>query len=251
MRINEWYYRYFQKSVDYSSSSFIFLFIVMLIEQLPLFILNISISDLIKNYLTTSILQIKDIESTLFFKISLFHKMYPLISFQKKDNILNNGMIPLIANAVFSIIFLSLPFVFEYLEDSIIVSSDDYFKQLYGQSDVYNTFHAICSYYPFMTYRDDKILIKEVAYRLNNLNDQMENNLQSLYEINISNDMIDLFVILMMLFRPIRRYESDKVYLRFIESISRRYNIIIYAYLIVNSIFELMLFFLIKQYIQY
>ena len=70
------------------------------------------------------------------------------------------------------------------------------------------------------------------------LNTAVVHTFEDLYAINISRDLFDLYLCILLFYRPIRNYESAYVFLDFIDNITDSYTIVIYTYLVLNTFFE-------------
>ena len=98
-----------------------------------------------------------------------------------------------------------------------------------------------------MAFKNDKVIIKEAIYRLMKLNNNMIYNFESLYKLNTSQDFTHIYIILLLIYRPIRHYESTNLFLTFIQKLSKSYKIVIYSFLVFNSILEVFLFVLLER----
>ncbi len=120
---------------------------------------------------------------------------------------------------------------------------------VFGSSFIFESFEEICRLFSFMAYKDDKLLVKEAVYILMKINNEMIFSLDELYNISLSNDMVEIFILLLTLYRPIRHYESVTAFLMFINKVRESYNSVIYSYLVMNILFEIVIFFLLQRYI--
>ena len=117
---------------------------------------------------------------------------------------------------------------------------------VFGSSFIFESFEEICRSFSFMAYKDDKLLVKEAVYILMKINNEMIFSLDELYNIS---DMVEIFILLLTLYRPIRHYESVTVFLMFINKVRESYNSVIYSYLVMKILFEIVIFFLLQRYI--
>ena len=133
------------------------------------------------------------------------------------------------------------------LNDTFINSMINYYSPQYGINFTYDSLGKICSYYNFMAFKNDKVIIKEAIYRLMKLNNNMIYNFESLYKLNTSQDFTHIYIILLLIYRPIRHYESTNLFLTFIQKLSKSYKLVIYSCLVFNSILEVFIFVLLER----
>lgn len=133
--------------------------------------------------------------------------------------------------------------------DTIIEGMKAYYTEDYGETFIYETMENICSYYTYMVYMDDKILMREMIYQLFKINNNMIHSYEQLFQVSMSQDFLDSFLSLLLIYRPIRHYAGTTVFLGFIAQLSVSYTKVIYSYLIVNSLFEILLFLVLKFFI--
>lgn len=165
--------------------------------------------------------------------------MRDLAMVEKEENVYQS-----LINPLRSVIDLNCSTFYRKINDTLIEGMIDTFDEAY----IYELFEKICSYYQIMEHKHDKLLLKEIIYRLMIFNNNIIYTPQKLYTINSSQDFRDLYVIIQMIYRPIRHYESTEVFLSFINKVSHTYKVVIYSYLVVNSVFEILLFVLLKKY---
>ena len=72
MNINELYYSYFQLSIDYHPTSLIVQIIIFILEQFPLYCLNLAISNALFSYIHTNTLNKDNILKSYYYKASIF-----------------------------------------------------------------------------------------------------------------------------------------------------------------------------------
>ena len=133
--------------------------------------------------------------------------------------------------------------------DTIIEGMKDHYAEEYGENFIYETMENICSYFTYMVYMNDKVLMREMIYRLFKINNNMIHSYEKLYQISMSQDFLDSFLSLLFIYRPIRHYAGTTVFLGFIAQLSASYTKVIYSYLIVNLLFEILLFVVLKVFI--
>ena len=124
-----------------------------------------------------------------------------------------------------------------------------HYAEEYGENFIYETMENICSYFTYMVYMNDKILMREMIYRLFKINNNMIHSYEKLYQISMSQDFLDSFLSLLFIYRPIRHYAGTTVFLGFIAQLSASYTMVIYSYLIINLLFEILLFVVLKVFI--
>lgn len=72
MNINELYYSYFQLSIDYHPTSLIVQIIIYILEQFPLYCLNLATSNALFSYIHTHTLNKDNILKSYYYKASIF-----------------------------------------------------------------------------------------------------------------------------------------------------------------------------------
>lgn len=72
MNINELYYSYFQLSIDYHPTSLIVQIIIYILEQFPLYCLNLATSNALFSYIHTNTLNKDNILKSYYYKASIF-----------------------------------------------------------------------------------------------------------------------------------------------------------------------------------
>ena len=72
MNINELYYSYFQFSIDYHPTSLIVQIIIYILEQFPLYCLNLATSNALFSYIHTNTLNKDNILKSYYYKASIF-----------------------------------------------------------------------------------------------------------------------------------------------------------------------------------
>lgn len=72
MNINELYYSYFQLSIDYHPTSLIVQIIIFILEQFPLYCLNLATSNALFSYIHTNTLNKDNILKSYYYKASIF-----------------------------------------------------------------------------------------------------------------------------------------------------------------------------------
>ena len=72
MNINELYYSYFQLSIDYHPISLIVQIIIFILEQFPLYCLNLATSNALFSYIHTNTLNKDNILKSYYYKASIF-----------------------------------------------------------------------------------------------------------------------------------------------------------------------------------
>lgn len=133
------------------------------------------------------------------------------------------------------------------LNDSCINTMKEYYTPQYGVNFTYDALAKICTFYNFMSFKNDKVMVKEAIYRLMKLNNDMIYTFENLYKLNTSKDFTQIYIILLLIYRPIRHYESTNLFLTFIQKLSKSYTIVIYSFLVINSIFEVFVFVLLER----
>ena len=108
--------------------------------------------------------------------------------------------------------------------------------------NVINNLGLICERYEYLSHSHDKNMIKQVLYRIFDIKDKIIFTFDELYKINTSKEIFDMYLILLTVYEPIRNYESTVIYNDFIKGITNRNNMIIYSYLVVNILFEFVIF---------
>lgn len=145
------------------------------------------------------------------------------------------------------IIDLSCETVLFQAEDSILTDMTEKYQNL--GINIKTEFGKVCTYFDFTEYKNDKIYIREILYRIKQLNTALVHTFEDLYNINISRELYDLYLFILMFYRPVRNYESCNVFLDFINNITYSYTIVIYTYLVFNTFFELVIFLLLKYFV--
>lgn len=143
-----------------------------------------------------------------------------------------------------TIIDLSCNTMLHQVKDLVLADMDAIEK--YQDFDIKTELGKVCTYYDFTEYKNDKIYIREILYRVKQLNTVIVHTFEDLYAINISRDLFDLYLFILLFYRPVRNYESAYVFLDFIDNITDSYTIVIYTYLVLNTFFELAIFLLLK-----
>ncbi len=72
MNINELYYSYFQLSINYHPTSLIVQIIIYILEQFPLYCLNLATSNALFSYIHTNTLNKDNILKSYYYKASIF-----------------------------------------------------------------------------------------------------------------------------------------------------------------------------------
>ena len=72
MNINELYYSYFQLSINYHPTSLIVQIIIFILEQFPLYCLNLATSNALFSYIHTNTLNKDNILKSYYYKASIF-----------------------------------------------------------------------------------------------------------------------------------------------------------------------------------
>lgn len=72
MNINELYYSYFQLSIDYHPTSLIVQIIIYILEQFPLYCLNLATSNALFSYIHTNTLNKDNILKSYYYKAYIF-----------------------------------------------------------------------------------------------------------------------------------------------------------------------------------
>ena len=72
MNINELYYSYFQLSIDYHPTSLIVQIIIFILEQFPLYCLNLATSNALFSYIHTNTINKDNILKSYYYKASIF-----------------------------------------------------------------------------------------------------------------------------------------------------------------------------------
>lgn len=72
MNINELYYSYFQLSIDYHPISLIVQIIIFILEQFPLYCLNLATSNALFSYIHINTLNKDNILKSYYYKASIF-----------------------------------------------------------------------------------------------------------------------------------------------------------------------------------
>lgn len=170
--------------------------------------------------------------------------MVDLAMVEKRENPYQSKIIPLR-----NMMELNCSKFYKELNDTILEGMSDYFSEEFDEFYIYYIFEKVCSFYKFMEYKHDKIMMKEVIYRLMTINNNMIHKFENLYSINISENFINIYIIVLMIYRPIRHFESTQIFLSFINKVSHSYTQVIYSYLVVNSLFEILLFAILRIFV--
>ena len=72
MNINELYYSYFQLSINYHPTSLIVQIIIYILEQFPLYCLNLATSNALFSYIHTNTFNKDNILKSYYYKASIF-----------------------------------------------------------------------------------------------------------------------------------------------------------------------------------
>jgi hypothetical protein len=115
--------------------------------------------------------------------------------------------------------------------------------------NVINNLGLLCERYEYLSHSNDKNMVKQVLYRIFDIKDKIIFTFDELYKINTSKEIFDMYLILLTVYEPIRNYESTVIYNDIIKGITNRNNMIIYSYLVVNILFEFVIFFLLKKFV--
>lgn len=151
-----------------------------------------------------------------------------------------------------NILDLNCSTLFFNLPERIITIMKGIYQERYEDEKgeiVFGSLGKICSHFEFTKYKNDKLWIKEIIYRISNLNDKLIYTYEGRYEMNKSKEFLELYFIILFLFRPVRNYESTSIFLLFIRKVTHNYNIVAYTYLVLNVIFEIVLFWILRKYI--
>ena len=107
----------------------------------------------------------------------------------------------------------------------------------------------LCNGLEVLKYKDEKYILKDILYRLIELSNELNEatTYDELYEINAEENVFDYFVLILLFYRPIRNYQSRYVSPVYISVINADYSKLIYSFLIVLFVFEVSLFFIIKE----
>ena len=109
--------------------------------------------------------------------------------------------------------------------------------------DVVNNLVLLCESFDFMRFKDDKLLIKDIIYKLNYFLSLFNaNTLDRNFALGKTEPVFNLFVEVLVLFRNIRNYESSTLFPTFLDNVNHKYNLLIYSYLILIIVFEISLF---------
>jgi len=109
---------------------------------------------------------------------------------------------------------------------------------------------AICELYPFMSSNRIDSVFGEISYNSLLLYNTFKTSNKTYKDINDVHDSFkfyDVFLVLLMIFRPIRKYSSDYVYENIILMSSANYLVFTIVYLILNIIVDLMIFYVINS----
>ena len=142
---------------------------------------------------------------------------------------------------------LSCDTIYSTFDDYLYKGLHDWHYNYTGQNDLYEILGKIFCSFPFSSYKDDKIWLKELIYRAVKLNGQIEHSFQSLYNVTISQEMFEFDLLTLLYFRPVRNYEATKAFLKSVDELTQKYNIVVYSYLIINTCCEIILFFVLKK----
>lgn len=149
------------------------------------------------------------------------------------------------------IIELNCDTYLDIVQDEFIIK----IQELYDNEDSYpkikvkENLSLLCNTYEYLSHDNDKNMINQVLYRLYDIKDRIIYTFEELYKINTSKEIFDMYLILLTVYQPIRNYESAIVYNDFIKAITHRNDVIIYSYLVINIIFEFIIFILLKKFV--
>jgi hypothetical protein len=143
---------------------------------------------------------------------------------------------------------LSCDNIFKLLKDDylFIIMKDWYNKVVQNDTLEYSLGKLFCTF-PSSKYKDDKMWIKDIIYRGIKLNSQVQHNIDTLYRLTISQEIFEMYLLVLLIYRPLRNYESTYSFLDSVNSITYKYNIVIYTYLVINTFFEVILFYVLKM----
>ena len=143
---------------------------------------------------------------------------------------------------------LSCDNIFKLLKDDylFIIMKDWYNKVVQNDTLEYSLGKLFCTF-PSSKYKDDKMWIKDIIYRGIKLNSQVQHNIDTLYRLTNSQEIFEMYLLVLLIYRPLRHYESTYSFLDSVNSITYKYNIVIYTYLVINTFFEVILFYVLKM----
>ena len=163
---------------------------------------------------------------------------------EKEESFRQNKITPLR-----DIINLSCDTLLNNVDDQILHDMISLFADKYKDINLYNELAKICKYYDFMEYKNDKIFIREILFRAMELNNALVHSIDNLYQINISRKLFDIYLFILLFYRPLRHFESSSIYLNVINNTTDTYNIVIYTFLVIHTIFEILLFILLRKFV--
>ena len=163
---------------------------------------------------------------------------------EKEESFRQNKITPLR-----DIINLSCDTLLNNVDDQILHDMSSLFADKYKDINLYNELAKICKYYDFMEYKNDKIFIREILFRAMELNNALVHSIDNLYQINISRKLFDIYLFILLFYRPLRHFESSSIYLNVINNTTDTYNIVIYTFLVIHTIFEILLFILLRKFV--
>ena len=163
---------------------------------------------------------------------------------EKEESFRQNKITPLR-----DIINLSCDTLLNNVDDQILHDMISLFADKYKDINLYNELAKICKYYDFMEYKNDKIFIREILFRAMELNNALVHSIDNLYQINISRKLFDIYLFILLFYRPLRHFESSSIYLNVINNTNDTYNIVIYTFLVIHTIFEILLLILLRKFV--
>jgi len=145
---------------------------------------------------------------------------------------------------------MNCTFIYENLNDSILFDMYNSYSNSSSSSELKLSLTEICKSYAFMKTDLIDSVFDEISYNtfhLYNLYDSSSKTINDVRIIHENNMFYDVFLVLLIIFRPIRKYSSDFVYENIILMSSANYLVFTIIYLILNIIVDLMIFYVINR----
>lgn len=142
---------------------------------------------------------------------------------------------------------MNCSFIYNNLNDTILFNLEDNYER---DLSVRSSLAEICSKYPFMGTKKLDSIFDEVSYsslHLYNLYDTCDKSYAAIKTVHENSMFYDLFLVLLVIFRPIRKYSSDYIFENIIMLSSSNYLIFTIIYLILNIIVDLMICYIINN----
>ena len=144
---------------------------------------------------------------------------------------------------------LSCDTMYPKFDDYLYNSLFDWHYNYTGGADLHEVLGKIFCSFPFSSYKDDKIWIKELIYRAIKVNGRIEHSFEALYNVTVSYEMFEFDLLTLLYFRPVRNFEATKAFLGSVNKLTKKYNVVVYSYLIINTCCEIILFFVLKKFV--